>query len=590
MSPSPSSAVILAGGLATFRGNAVAPVPKFILPVCNCPLYQYWARILGLAGVEEMIICVNAEHETLVAGHLALAPPPLNYRIRKTALGTGGSLKEVAEDIRGDSFWVVSGDLLVQTDLALMQSFHQQHQAMATVGAVKIDPEPAKMGRVELDGDRKVRAIHRVHPFQEKRSCLKPAGLYLFASGILDLIPPDSYFDLKEQLFPVLYHLHATTVCWEIPGYCQNLVSPDDYFQVNRDIILKRVFFDGVQGLPEDFAASNPAPGINPASTLVPPYSIGAGCRIAEGVLILGPAVIGPACEIQAGAVINGSVILGNAVIEPMARVDHCLVGAAAVIAEGEEIREQTVVAAASSNPGKKSRGVIFGNIEWQVPACRFYLVTKRVIDIVVSALFLVLFSPVMLAVALAIKFDSPGPVFFRQVRCGRHGRDFLMYKFRSMVKDSEDLKRELHAFNEVDGPMFKIMADPRITRVGKILRDTNLDEIPQLWNVLKGDMSLVGPRPLSMEEMRFNPKWRDCRLAVPPGVTGLWQAKAHDKVFFSDWIRYDIEYVNHCSLWFDLKIIFLTVFNELKNFLRKRREKRMKKDNLPDYIAQSPS
>jgi NDP-sugar pyrophosphorylase family protein len=120
MNPSPSHAVILTGGLATFSGNTIASVPKFLLPVCNCPLYQYWARILSLAGVEKLIICVSAEHETLVAHHLSLSPPPLHYLVRKTALGTGGSLKEVAQDISGDAFWVVNGALLLQADLSLM--------------------------------------------------------------------------------------------------------------------------------------------------------------------------------------------------------------------------------------------------------------------------------------------------------------------------------------------------------------------------------------------------------------------------------------------------------------------------------------
>ncbi|MEW6658367.1 MAG: sugar transferase [Thermodesulfobacteriota bacterium] len=588
MNPSPATAVILTGGLATFSGNTVASVPKFLLPVCNCPLYQYWASILGLAGVKNLIICVSAEHETLVADHLSLSPPPLNYLVRKTTLGTGGSLKEVAQDITGDSFWVVNGDLLLHADLSLMWSFHQQHQAMATVGSIKIEPEPWEMERVELDKDQKVKIIHRIHPFQERRSNLRPAGLFLFASGVLDLIPPDSYFDLKEQIFPVLYHLQATAVAWEIPGYCQTIDSLDDYFQVNRDIILKRVVFEGVKGFPDDFAAANPVPGINPSATRLPPYSIGPGARIGEGVLILGPAVIGPDCEIKAGAVINNSVLLGNAMIGPLARVDHCLVGENAVIGGGADLRDQTIVAAPGPASRKNYLGVTFGNVEWRVPTSPFYLIAKRVFDLVAAALLLVLFSPMMLVAALAIKLDSPGPVFFRQIRAGRKGKDFIMFKFRSMVSDAEDLKRELHAFNEVDGPMFKIMADPRITRVGKFLRDTNLDEIPQLWNVLKGDMSLVGPRPLSMEEMRFNPKWRDCRLAVLPGVTGLWQAKAHDKVFFNEWIRYDLEYVHHCSLWLDLKIIFLTVFNELKNFLRKRRHKDTKTDSSPDYMAES--
>jgi lipopolysaccharide/colanic/teichoic acid biosynthesis glycosyltransferase/ADP-glucose pyrophosphorylase len=587
MHRAPSTAVILAGGLATFSGAVIAPVPKILLPVCNCPLYQYLAQVLSLAGVRDLIICVQEDLEAQVAGYLSLSPPPLNYHIRKTASGTGGSLKEVEPDIKGDAFWVLNGDLLLQTDLSLMWEFHRQHRAMATVGAVKICEAPGKAGRVELGKDGNLKAIHPVQPFQEKRSKLRPAGIYLFESGVLELIPPQSYFDLKEELFPVLYHLQATTKAWEIPGYCRTLTRLDDLFSINRDVLMKRVSFEGVKGLEEDSMASNPVTRIDPTSSLVPPFKIGAGSRIDAGVLILGPTVIGPKCEVQAGAVVNNCVILGKAQIGRLARLDHCLVGEGAVIGEGATLRDQSVTAPSNPSGGRKSRGVAFGQADWQVHVSRFYLAAKRAIDVVASAIILVLLSPVLLAVALAVKLDSPGPIFFRQIRCGLRGKEFTMYKFRSMVANAEDLKRKLQAFNEVDGPMFKIMEDPRITRVGKFLRDTNLDEIPQLWNVLKGEMSLVGPRPLCMEEMAHNPKWRDCRLAVRPGVTGLWQAKAHDKIFFNDWIRYDMEYVNKCSLWFDLKIVMLTLFKEMNFFRRKKKNNGMMDSNNPDCAAE---
>ncbi len=586
MNRPPSTAVILAGGPATFSGNTIAPVPKILLPVCNCPLYQYLARILSLAGVKDLIICVHEDIETRVADYLSLSPPPLNFLIAKTASGTGGSLKEVEEYIKGESFWVLNGDLLLQADLSRMWAFHQQHKAIATVGAIKIERKPWEMGRVEIGENKKVKVIHRIHPFQDKRSNLRPAGLYLFASEVLDLIPPNSYFDLKEQLFPALHHLQAATVAWEIPGYCRTISSLDDIFYVNLDILMKRVCFEGVKGLEDNPGASNPASRIDSSSIQAPPVKIGAGSQVDEGVLILGPTVIGANCEIQAGAMINNCVILGNSLIGRMARLDHCLVTEGAVIGEGATLRGQSIISPTGSTPNKGARGIIFGNVEWQVPTSRFYLISKRVIDVVFAALIMILCSPILLAVALAIKLDSPGPIFFRQVRCGKKGKEFVMYKFRSMVSNAEDLKRKLQAFNEVDGPMFKIMEDPRITRVGKFLRNTNLDEIPQLWNVLKGEMSLVGPRPLSMEEMAHNPKWRDCRLAVRPGVTGLWQAKAHDKVFFSDWIRYDIEYVKHCSLWFDLKIIIITIFKEMTCFFRKNKNNTVDSGSTPSCIA----
>lgn len=182
----------------------------------------------------------------------------------------------------------------------------------------------------------------------------------------------------------------------------------------------------------------------------------------------------------------------------------------------------------------------------------------KKIMDFAGSLLLLGLFSPVFLVVAALIKLDSRGPVFFLQKRCGKGGKEFLMLKFRTMVVDAESLKRDLK--NEVDGPMFKVSRDPRVTRIGRHLRAFSVDELPQLVNVLRGEMGLVGPRPLAREEMGFNELWMQTRLSVKPGMTGLWQIKGRASRQFSDWVRYDIEYVQNWSLLGDLKILMLTI------------------------------
>ena len=188
----------------------------------------------------------------------------------------------------------------------------------------------------------------------------------------------------------------------------------------------------------------------------------------------------------------------------------------------------------------------------------------KRLLDILCSFLLLVISIPLFFIIAILIKIDSKGPVFFVQKRCGKDGREFNMYKFRTMVKDAETLKKRLK--NEMDGPMFKLKNDPRITRIGGILRKLSLDELPQLLNVLKGEMSLVGPRPLADEEMVGDDIWREIRLSVRPGMTGLWQIMGRDSGKFSDWITYDTEYVQKRSLFMDIKILFLTITTVLCN------------------------
>ncbi len=186
--------------------------------------------------------------------------------------------------------------------------------------------------------------------------------------------------------------------------------------------------------------------------------------------------------------------------------------------------------------------------------------VWKRGMDILGSLAALILLSPLMLIVALIIKIGSPGPIFYIQPRGGQGGKPFAMCKFRSMYVDADRKKRELMKYNERSGPVFKMTNDPRITPVGRFIRKWSIDELPQLLNVLKGDMSLVGPRPLPVEEDSGISRWHTIRRSVKPGITCLWQISKRDESSFDEWVRLDIRYVRNFSLWQDMKILFGTI------------------------------
>ena len=185
----------------------------------------------------------------------------------------------------------------------------------------------------------------------------------------------------------------------------------------------------------------------------------------------------------------------------------------------------------------------------------------KRVLDIFGATLGLILLWPLFLLLAVVIKLESPGPVLFCQRRTGRGGEPFVMYKFRSMTADAEWQKTDLLCLNEQDGPAFKIKADPRVTRFGRWLRATSADELPQFVNVLKGEMSLVGPRPLPCDEAEACLRWQRRRLDVTPGMTCIWQVRGRSRVGFDEWMRMDLEYVDSISLGHDLKLLLATAW-----------------------------
>ncbi len=193
-------------------------------------------------------------------------------------------------------------------------------------------------------------------------------------------------------------------------------------------------------------------------------------------------------------------------------------------------------------------------------PSISWQLAIKRIVDIAGSLLLLLLTSPVWILTALAIRLTSPGPILFRQIRVGLHGRPFTLYKFRSMVPDAEIRREEVVPYNEMDGPVFKMKDDPRLTPVGRFIRRFSIDELPQLWNVLRGEMSLVGPRPPIPEEVAQYETWQRRRLSMKPGLTCIWQVRGRNRIPFEEWMELDLEYIDNWSLWLDFKILLQTV------------------------------
>jgi lipopolysaccharide/colanic/teichoic acid biosynthesis glycosyltransferase len=197
--------------------------------------------------------------------------------------------------------------------------------------------------------------------------------------------------------------------------------------------------------------------------------------------------------------------------------------------------------------------------------AASLYLFVKRALDIAVAGGGLLLLAPLMAVIPILIRLDSKGPAVFRQIRIGRDGKPFTFFKFRSMFTGADVLKPTLLALNEADYPLFKIRDDPRVTRVGRILRKTSFDELPQLWNVLRGDMTLIGPRPHLPEEVEHYTERQKARLSVQPGITCLWQVSRRVGESFEDWIEMDLEYIRRRSWKTDLSVLWktaLVVFN----------------------------
>ncbi|MBI4001810.1 MAG: sugar transferase [Nitrospira defluvii] len=501
------------------------------------------------------------------------------WRTEPVYRGTAGGLQTVENFLDTPTFLVLHANVYLRDmDLAAALNAHEAHRAGITLVTQRMAGNDNDLESVEVDPSGLVSRVNILHWSRNRRSQLTPCGVYVFNREVLSLVPRDEYFDVNEQLVPLVRSQGGSIRAHQIEGGVYTIAGPEDFLWLNREILLKDIQ-NGVRGDSRHGGMDDIVIGensdISPRSFLLGPLVIGPNCVVEDYVHLIGPAVIGPTSHLEKGSLVRESVLRSGTRVQGNARVEYSVVAGDETVPEGMRLRStfwSTAKPAMYESHGPSNQAApnkllqrarrsqrSSGKAQRGSGQRSMYGLIKSVVDIAAAAVGMVLVGPLLLLIALAIKLDSPGPVFFSQKRCGKNGKEFWMHKFRTMVPDAEQRQKDLQAHNTVDGPMFKLEEDPRITRMGKILRKTSLDELPQLLNVLRGEMSLVGPRPLAYDEMKFCPTWRDVRLSVHPGLTGLWQVKARNRNRFSEWIRYDLEYVRKHSLLLDLYILIRT-------------------------------
>lgn len=548
-----TKAIILGGGVDLPLIPGFEDVSKALLPVANVPALYYSISNLRRHGVREVFITCSAQKENLFRQVLH----PLEQNIHITYVpesfpqGTAGTISHIAKEIAGEPFWVLNGGLITNLDFSRISKFHLEKGATATIITKRLHiPNEG----ISLDKSGRVDKIHLFHKSRDRRRTYTPCGVYLLNSEVAEYIDPDAYFDLKEQLIPRLYKAGLHVQIYEVngEGYVRQVRTLLDFYEANWDVLDRRLLngFSGGQKMGGDEVWIGEGASIARSAHLIGPVVIGKGAIIEDECQIIGPAVIGDYGIIKAGTILRESVLLPRSIIPMSSRVEYAL------WSDKQEVhcfRE-------NGNPRHNYENGHPVDESVHKNSFSVYSYFKRITDILFSAAGLVFLFPLFLIIAVIVKLDSNGPVFYTQRRCGVNGMEFPMVKFRTMIFNAEKLQEELSKTKDVDGPVFKMVSDPRITKVGGFLRRTSLDELPQLWNVFKGEMSLIGPRPLIMEEMKCNPLWRDIRLSVKPGITGLWQINGRGEKSFHEWIKYDISYVQDQSFPLDIKIFIKTI------------------------------
>ena len=562
--------VIAAGGL---QSRAIHPVniSKTFFPLLNKPAIEKTLETLGGLGISDAYLAVGPNELILADMPRRSNGLAIHTIVEDNPRGTAGCLKQIENQLNGDTLIVIAGNLLffAEEDLAEMMSFHRESRADLTIGLISAtNKNGMDTEKVRIGTDGLIERIERIYPPVRRNGGPKTSGLYIMESHVLGHIRDSGYFDIKEQLVPALRDTGKTVRGWTHERYSSGARTMDDYLSANFELLenpdLVREYLGEYREIKKHVWVGRDV-DISPSATLARPLIIGHGARIEAGASVVGPSIIGDRSVLEHNCFVRESVLWPGSEVPSDFEIDRSLLSGRAFSSENSHCREMVLLNGTPSLRAKAApktmpirREVAFRSA--RTPGSeKTYRGIKYILDVVLAAIGLVVSAPLFALIGILIKLDSKGPVFFLQERCGENGKPFRMIKFRSMVGNAEELKLSFSHLNRADGPMFKIINDPRETRFGRLLRACKLDELPQIVNVLQGNMSIVGPRPLSMDEMRFNPHWRDARLSVKPGITGLWQVNEKDAHAFHEWIRYDLRYVDERSLWLDFKIMLGT-------------------------------
>ena len=536
-------------------GPLTLDLPPIVLPLAGRPLVARTLEYLEQHGISETIVsCYRGPHLVQDAIDRHAGRMPVAVAIEGPPGSELSPLQRLASRL-DERFVVVMGDVLTDLDLRAAVEQHIAQGALATVVVTETEP-PCVYGEVAADHDGQVVMIGSEQLILRDGRRTANTGIYIFEPEILDHLAACPGADLARDLLPFLVERELPVMAARQDGFWLPITSHEQYRAANVAIL------DGlVRGAePEGEKVSTGIwigadVRIADDATLFPPVWIGAGCRVERDASIGPDAVLCERVRVERGGVVRRTVVLPGSKVGLATRLEDAVV------------RGNVLARAASPEPTYVDDREVLEMLE----PSDVRLLLRSLLDRVLAVLALIFLSPLMLLVALIVKLDSPGPIFYSQLRVGEgrrttsgqyRGKVFALMKFRTMRADADRRLREVMASNEYgNAPFVKIKDDPRITRVGGFLRASSLDELPQLFNVVKGDMGLVGNRPLPLYEAeQLDDDWQRIRFNAPAGITGLWQISGRSDLSAEERIVLDNYYALTRSLWSDVRILLVTI------------------------------